>query len=120
VPSGPQLRDSFGRQAFSIAQLSTKCHCAVFVSQRLVRTPHLPHAAVGGGPLHTCCIQPLGHWQSSPQTRMPSEPHICGSPGAHVPSPLHVLQVARPVLGSQVLVSVPQLPHERVFGSMQI
>jgi hypothetical protein len=62
----------------------------------------------------------LGHWQSLPQVRVPCEPHICVSPAAHLPSPLQVLQVARPVLGSQVLVCVPQLPHARVLGSTQL
>jgi hypothetical protein len=120
VPFAPQLRLLLGVQAPCIEHVLMKLQVAVSVLQVLACVPQLPQGCVGGLPGQTCFMHALGHWQSLPQVRVPCEPHICVSPAAHLPSPLQVLQVARPVLGSQVLVCVPQLPHARVLGSTQL
>jgi hypothetical protein len=120
VPFAPQLRLLLGVQAPCIEHVLRKLQVAVLVSHVLDCVPQLPQGCVGGLPVQTCFMHAAGHWQSLPQVRVPCEPHICGSPGAHLPSPLHVLHVARPVLGSQLLVCLPQLPQARVFGSTQV
>ena len=83
----------------------------------LVWMPQLPQPRVGAAPSQTWPAHVLGHWQLLPQVREPCEPHSCTLPGAHLPSFMHIDQLARPVLGSQVLVCVPQLPQLRCLGS---
>jgi hypothetical protein len=120
VPLAPQLRLLLGVQAPCVEHVLMKLQVAVLVSHVLDCVQQLPQGCVGGLPGQTCFMHVEGHWQSLPQVRMPCEPHICDCPGPHLPSPPHVLQVARPVLGSHVLVCVPQLPHARVLGSTHV
>jgi hypothetical protein len=75
------------------------------MSHTAERVPQFPHASgAGRGAGQSCMEQLASQRQSIAQRCTPPDPQSWVAPGAHWPSPEHVDQLARPVVGSHVLV----------------